>query len=149
MKRHSIEWHKINLTETIEALAKIHFTEIKKKDVPKSESTTSSINMDVLTLLQKCAVVYNKLLEDTKESNTTSKRILAQSDILWDTLRRSQRHINTGLWPDFGSGGFTSGASLPWHFPKSRDGGSNFNLLDMGGFSSRNTLDGFSTGGGF
>jgi len=74
---------------------------------------------------------------------------LAQSDILWDTLRRSQRHVDTGSWPDFGSGGFTSGSSSPWHFPKSRNGGSMFNLPDMGGFSSRNTLDNFSTGGGF
>jgi len=74
---------------------------------------------------------------------------LAQSNILWDTLRRSQRHVDTGSWPDFGSGGFSSGSNAPWHFPKSRDGGSIFNLPDMGGFSSRNTLDDFSTGGGF
>ena len=74
---------------------------------------------------------------------------LAQSDILWDTLRRSQIHVDTGSWPDFGSGGFSSGSSSPWHFPKSRDGGSMFNLPDMGGFSSRNTMDSFSTGGGF
>jgi hypothetical protein len=74
---------------------------------------------------------------------------IIQSDILWDTLRRSQVHIDTGSWPDFGSGGFTSGTSSPWHFPKSRDGGSIFNLPDMGGFSSRNRIDDFSTGGGF
>jgi chromosome segregation ATPase len=73
---------------------------------------------------------------------------LAQSDILWDTLRRSQRHVDTGSWPDFGSGGFSSGNS-PWHFPKSRDGGSMFNLPDLGGFTSRNASDSFSTGGGF
>ncbi len=74
---------------------------------------------------------------------------LAQSNVLWDTLRRSQRHVDTGSWPDFGSGGFNSGSDSPWHFPKNRDGGSIFNLPDMGGFSSRNTLDSFSTGGGF
>jgi len=73
---------------------------------------------------------------------------LVQSDILWDTLRRSQRHVDTGSWPDFGSGGMVIENS-PWYFPQSRDGGSVFNLPDMGGFTSRNTLDGFSTGGGF
>jgi len=62
--------NKQHQSETIEALAKIYFTEIKKKDMPKSESTTSSISMDVHTLLQKRAVVYNQLLEDIKESNT-------------------------------------------------------------------------------
>jgi len=73
---------------------------------------------------------------------------LVQSDILWDTLRRSQRHMDTGSWPDFGSGGLVIESS-PWHFPESRDGGSMFNLPDMGGFTSRNTIDGFTTGGGF
>ncbi len=72
------------------------------------------------------------------------------SDILWDTLRRSQRHVNTGSWPDFGSGGLVIEHS-PWHFPSSRKGGSSFNFPDIGGgFSSRNPIDtGFSTGGGF
>ena len=73
---------------------------------------------------------------------------LVQSDILWDTLKRSQQHVDTGSWPDFGSGGFESSVS-PWHVPQNRDGGISFNFPDNGGFSSRNTLDDFSTGGGF
>ncbi len=74
---------------------------------------------------------------------------LVHSSVLWDTLQQNQRHMDTGAWPDFGSGGFSGGNGSPWHFPKSRDGESMFQLPDFGGFSSRNRVDDFSTGGGF
>ncbi len=75
---------------------------------------------------------------------------LLNSDVIWETLRRSQRHIDTGAWPDFGSGGMAQGQA-PWHFPTPREEGSGFGFPDIGGgFSSRNPSNtGFSTGGGF